>query len=88
MNNTSSSKSITPKENTKMSNLTKEISVTGMMCEHCVAHVKSALEAVDGVTAADVSLADKKAVVTLSHDVNNDALVKAFVDAGYEAEVR
>ena len=88
MNNTSSSKSITPKENTKMSNLTKEISVTGMMCEHCVAHVKSALEAVDGVTAADVSLADKKAVVTLSHDVNNDALVKAVVDAGYEAEVR
>ena len=65
----------------------KEIKVNGMMCEHCVAHVKKALEAVDGVTSAEVSLEKKDAVVTLSKDVDSAALKKAVEDAGYEAEL-
>jgi P-type Cu2+ transporter len=72
------------KEKKKME---KEIKVNGMMCEHCVAHVKKALEAVDGVTSAEVSLEKKDAVVTLSKDVDSAALKKAVEDAGYEAEL-
>ena len=63
----------------------KEIKVSGMMCMHCVAHVTKALEGVDGVSAADVSLENNNAVVTLSKDVADDVLVKAVTDAGYEA---
>ena len=36
--------------------MTKTLNVTGMMCQHCVAHVKKALEGVDGVSAVDVNL--------------------------------
>ncbi len=65
----------------------KTLNVEGMMCEHCVAHVTKALEGIDGVTKANVSLDDKKAVVELSKDVADADLVAAVVDAGYEAEV-
>ncbi len=66
--------------------MTRTISVEGMMCEHCVAHVKEALEAVEGVAEANVSLADKQAVVTLSREVANGDLKKAVTDAGYEVK--
>ena len=65
--------------------MTRTIEVNGMMCAHCVAHVKKALEAVDGVAQANVSLEDKKAVVTLSKEVANGELKKAVADAGYGA---
>lgn len=63
----------------------KVMSVEGMMCPHCVAHVKKALEAIDGVS-ADVSLENKTATITLSNDVSDDVLVEAVVDAGYEVK--
>lgn len=63
--------------------MTKELKIEGMMCEHCVAHVKKGLEAVDGVVSADVSLEKKNAVVTLSGDVPDAVLAKAVEDAGY-----
>jgi Cu2+-exporting ATPase len=63
----------------------KTINVEGMMCNHCVAHVTKALEGVEGVEKARVSLDDKNAVVELSSDVDDQALIDAVVDAGYEA---
>ncbi len=65
----------------------KKLSVEGMMCQHCVAHVKKALEGVDGVEEAVVDLDAKSAVAKLSADVADQALVDAVVDAGYEAKV-
>ncbi|MGI6221591.1 MAG: metal-transporting ATPase, partial [Coriobacteriales bacterium] len=65
----------------------KTINVEGMMCQHCVAHVKKALEGIEGVESAEVSLDDKNAVVKLAADVADDALVAAVVDAGYEAAI-
>ena len=61
----------------------KKLTIDGMMCQHCVAHVKRALEAVDGVTAAEVSLEKGTAAVTLAHDVPDEPLRRAVEDAGY-----
>ena len=55
--------------------------INGMMCPHCQAAVKKALEAFEGVT-ADVNLEDKAAYIT--GEADKDALVKAVTDAGYE----
>ncbi|MBO5897925.1 MAG: heavy metal translocating P-type ATPase [Clostridia bacterium] len=63
---------------------TVTISVKGMMCPHCVAHVKKALEAVDGVEAVEVSLDNANATVAGSAD--RAALIAAVKAAGYEAE--
>ena len=62
----------------------EELTVLGMMCAHCVAHVKSALQKVDGVKDVEVSLENKTAVVTLTSDVNNDVLKSAVTNEGYE----
>lgn len=61
----------------------KTIFVEGMMCEHCVKHVKEALEKVSGVEKAEVELKKKRAVVTLSGEVAEDALRTAVTEAGY-----
>ena len=53
------------------------------MCDHCRAHVQSALEAVPGVTAVQVDLAAKTASVTLAEDVPDSALADAVSAAGY-----
>ena len=50
--------------------------IDGMMCEHCVRHVKEALESVDGVTDINVSLEENKATVTASPDK-----IRAMIDA-------
>lgn len=65
----------------------KKLSVEGMMCQHCVAHVKKALEGVEGVEEAVVDLDSNSATAKLSADVADQALVDAIVDAGYEAKV-
>ncbi len=67
--------------------MTKTLNVTGMMCQHCVAHVKKALEGVDGVSSVDVSLEAGTATVEAADSVADEALVAAVVDAGYEAAV-
>ncbi len=64
----------------------KKFKVEGMMCAHCVAHVKKALEGVEGVEEALVDLDVGTAKALLSADVPDDALIAAIVDAGYEAE--
>ena len=65
----------------------KTLHVEGMMCQHCVARVKKALEKVDGVEEAVVDLDAKTAVVKLSADVPDETLVAAVVEQDYEAEV-
>ncbi len=62
----------------------KTITVNGMMCEHCEARVKKALEAVPGVTAAVTSHEKNSAVLTLNGPVDEAALKAAVEDAGYE----
>lgn len=62
----------------------KTLQVEGMMCEHCVARVKKALESVDGVEEAVVDLDAGTAVALLSHEVSDDALKEAVVEADYE----
>ena len=68
------------KEETTM---VKTMKIEGMMCGHCEAAVKKALEAIDGVTSAEVSHTDGTAVVTLSKPVENAALRKAVEDKDY-----
>ena len=65
----------------------KTLHVEGMMCQHCVAHVKKALEGVAGVASVDVDLDGKKATVQLAEDVADAQLIDAVVDAGYEANM-
>lgn len=62
----------------------KTLKVEGMMCGHCEAHVKSALEALDGVTEANVSHESGTAVVTLSKEVADDDLKAAVEAEGYK----
>ena len=64
--------------------MTKTMNIEGMMCGHCEATVKKALEAVDGVTEAVVSHENGTAVVTLSKEVDNDVLKKAVEDKDYK----
>ena len=61
----------------------KTMHITGMMCGHCEARVKKALEAVDGVQEAKVSHEAGTAVVTLSKDVANDTLKQAVEAQDY-----
>ena len=61
----------------------KTIKIDGMMCPHCEATVKKALEAIDGVTSAVASHTEKQATVELSKDVDTAVLEQAVVDAGY-----
>ena len=62
----------------------KTMKIEGMMCGHCEATVKKALEAVDGVASAEVSHTSGTAVVTLSKPVENDTLKKAVEDKDYK----
>ena len=72
-------------EEKEINNMEKVIKVKGMMCMHCVTHVKAALEKVDGVSSANVSLEKEEAVVTLTKEVDEEVLKQAIRDAGYEA---
>ena len=71
----------TKKENKTM---TKTMKIEGMMCGHCEAAVKKALEALDGVASAEVSHEKGSAVVTLEKDVDNAVLTKAVEDKDYK----
>jgi copper ion binding protein len=61
------------------------VTIEGMSCEHCVKHVKKALEAIAGVKSAKVSLKDKKAVVDHHDGVTLESIKAAIAEAGYEA---
>ena len=59
----------------------KKIVIEGMMCQHCVAHVRDALNKLPGVT-AEVDLDSKTATVT--GEASNEALTAAVTEAGYQ----
>ncbi len=62
----------------------KTLKIQGMMCMHCEAHVKNALEGVDGVVSAQVSHEKGTAVVTLSKEVDTEVLIDAVEKQGYK----
>ena len=66
--------------------MTKTMKIEGMMCPHCEARVKKALEAVDGVESAVVSHNAGTAIVTLSAPVENDTLKAAVEAQDYEVK--
>ena len=73
------------KEENKMTEtMVKTLNIEGMMCAHCQAHVKKALEGVAGVTQVEVSLEDKTATVSLMPSTEEQALVDAVTEAGYK----
>ena len=62
----------------------KTIEIEGMSCAHCEGHVKKELEAICGVTSADVSADKGTAVVELAHEVDEAKFKAAVEEAGYE----
>ena len=69
--------------------LTRVMRIDGMMCHHCEAAVKKALEAIDGVESAEANHEKGEAIVKLSAPVSDEALTKAVVDEDYEVlEIR
>lgn len=62
----------------------KTIKVEGMMCMHCVGHVKAALEALEGVEKVEVSLERNEAIITSKNEIPDDLIVDAIEKAGYK----
>lgn len=75
---------ITADNNKEEKTVIKTIKVEGMMCPHCEAAVKKALEAIDGVKEATASHEKCEAVAELEKDVDLSILEKAITDAGYK----
>lgn len=71
-------------KNTEETVMKKTVYINGMMCSHCTAHVQKALGALDGVESVEVSLEDKKAVLTLNKNVDEAVITAAVREAGYE----
>ena len=79
-----SNQPVIEKENGKDKKMKKTMKIEGMMCCHCEATVKKALEALDGVTSAEVSHENGTAVLELSKDVSDDLLKKTVEDKDYK----
>ena len=77
-------KKIKKKHHKEETTMEKTMKIEGMMCSHCEAAVKKALEAVDGVASAEVSHTSGTAVVTLSKPVDSAVLKKAVEDKDYK----
>jgi copper chaperone CopZ len=60
------------------------LKIEGMSCDHCVKHVKEALEGTAGVSSAAVSLKDGRAEVEHGAEATAEALKAAVIEAGYE----
>ena len=60
----------------------KKILIEGMSCEHCVGHVKNALEGIDGVTSVEISLENKYAIVETT--TTDEVLKDAIEEEGYD----
>ena len=83
IHNADKDKKIKPKKKEK-NTMTKTMKIEGMMCGHCEAAVKKALEAIPTVSEAAVSHEAGTAVVTLSSDTPDDVLRKAVEDKDYK----
>ena len=76
-------------EVTEKNLITKEkkemkIKVNGMMCAHCEAHVKKALEAIEGIETAVASHEENLVTITNTKDIDENAIKAAVEEAGYE----
>ena len=78
---------IVPAPKERKDRMEKKLNVEGMSCQHCVAHVTQALEAVEGVSRVEVSLEDASAIVEFDGAVSDEALIAAVKNAGYEASI-
>ena len=89
-NNSDLNEDLTNKINTEgkkeKTNMEKIFTVKGMMCPHCEAHVKSALEALSGVSSAIASHKESKVVVKLSSDVADSKIIETITELGYTVE--
>ena len=72
--------------NSAKENIQIKITVKGMMCAHCEAHVKKALEAIEGIESAVASHEENLVTITTSKPVDETLIKAAVVDAGYEYE--
>ena len=72
------------KEQKEKMKMEKILKIEGMMCPHCEAHVKAALEALDGVKEARPSHQKKEAMVILEKDVADEVLRSTVEKAGYQ----
>ena len=66
--------------------VTIKVGVEGMMCQHCVAHVKNALESIKGVKEAVVDLEAQSATVLAQKSVSQKNIEDAIVQAGYKVK--
>ena len=66
--------------------MTKTMNIEGMMCGHCEARVKKALETLAGVESAEVSHEKGTAVVSMSADVADDTLKEAVEAQDYKVD--
>ena len=75
---------IKEKNNKNRENNEMKIKVNGMMCAHCEAHVKEALEAIDGIESVVASHEDNLVTINNSKDVDEALIKEAVTKAGYE----
>ena len=75
---------IIQKEIDNMEDLKMEITVNQMMCHHCEAHVKAALEKVDGIVEAVANHETNSVSITTNKEVSEEAIKAAVTEAGYE----
>ena len=64
--------------------MTTTLEIRGMMCPHCEAHVRKALEGMEGVTVKSVSHEAANAVVETAAPVTEDTFRAVITEAGYE----
>lgn len=76
-------KAAVPALNKGGKHMEKQIYIDGMMCQHCAAHVQSALEALPGAESVKVELDNKRALLTVSAPVAEEAIRAAVQNAGY-----
>jgi len=78
-----------PMEKEGESPMEKTLKIEGMMCDHCVMHVRKALALIPGVQEATVSLKDQSAQVKLGQHVEDEVFKAAVENAGYRlTEIR
>lgn len=66
-----------------MENSIKEISIDGMMCDHCKARVEKVLNSIDGIEDVKVSLENKNAIIKTNKEIDNSIIVEAIEDIGF-----
>ncbi len=72
------------KEERFMNEMVKTINIEGMQCNHCKMTVEKALSQLDGVTKVEVSLEEKKAVITLQKEIEDSKIKEIIANVGFE----